>query len=80
MCIKGHTAFQLILSSVQVQKGEIVMEGGVRYFELKQLLLLSYCQAITFYLLLKSEGHPVHDHPVVARLAEIRELLDQVLF
>ncbi|XP_057437680.1 protein THALLO [Lotus japonicus] len=62
----------------KVQKGEIVMEGGVRYFELKQLLLLSYCQAITFYLLLKSEGHPVHDHPVVARLAEIRELLDQI--
>ncbi|KAK7252078.1 hypothetical protein RIF29_35788 [Crotalaria pallida] len=62
----------------KVKKGEIVMEGGVRYFELKQLLLLSYCQAITFYLLLKSEGQPVHDHPVVARLEEIKKLLDQI--
>ncbi|XP_061373441.1 protein THALLO isoform X2 [Gastrolobium bilobum] len=62
----------------KVKKGEIIMEGGVRYFELKQLLLLSYCQAITFYLLLKSEGQPVHDHPVMTRLEEIKKLLDQI--
>lgn len=62
----------------KVKKGEIVMEGEVRYFELKQLILLSYCQAITFYFLLKSEGQPVHDHPVLARLEEIKKLLDQI--
>ncbi|GAU46099.1 hypothetical protein TSUD_95710 [Trifolium subterraneum] len=61
----------------KVKSGEIVMEGGVRYFELKELLLLSYCQAITFYLLLKSEGQPVDDHPVIARLEEIKELMNQ---
>lgn len=61
----------------KVKKGEIVMEGGVRYFELKQLILLSYCQAITFYLLLKSEGQPVDHHPVIARLEEIKELMNQ---
>lgn len=53
------------------------MEGGVRYFELKQLILLSYCQAITFYLLLKSEGQSVDHHPVIGRLEEIKELMNQ---
>ncbi|KAF2300334.1 hypothetical protein GH714_012084 [Hevea brasiliensis] len=61
-----------------VKMGGIILEGGVRYLEVKQLLLLSYCQAITFYLLLKSEGHPVRDHPVIARLVEIKGLLDKV--
>ncbi|KAL2344866.1 hypothetical protein Fmac_006151 [Flemingia macrophylla] len=62
----------------KVKKGEIVMKGEVCYFELKQMIFLSYCQAITFYLLLKSEGQPVHDHPIIARLEEIKNLLDQV--
>ncbi|KAL5162983.1 Something about silencing protein 10 [Glycine soja] len=62
----------------EVKKGEIVMKGEVRYFELKQLIFLSYCQAITFFLLLKSEGQPVHDHPIIARLEEIKKLLDQI--
>ena len=55
-----------------------MMEGGVRYLEMKQLLLLLYCQAITFYLLLKSEGQPIRDHPVLACLVEIKSLLDKV--
>ncbi|KAF3953289.1 hypothetical protein CMV_021254 [Castanea mollissima] len=53
-----------------------MMEGGVRYLEVKQLLLLLYHQAITFYLL-KSEGQPIRDHPVLARLVEIKSLLDK---
>ena len=55
-----------------------MMEGGVRYLEMEQLLLLLYCQAITFHLLLKSEGQPVCDHSVLARLVEIKSLLDKV--
>ncbi|ESW28552.1 hypothetical protein PHAVU_003G296300 [Phaseolus vulgaris] len=62
----------------KVKTGELVMEGEVRYFELKRLILLSYCQAITFYLLLKSEGQSVHDHPITARLEEIKKLSDKM--
>lgn len=75
---EGHCASELLLSPVKVQNGETSMEG-VNYFELKKVLLLSYCQAITFYLLLKSEGKPVHEHPVMAHLEEIKKLLDRVL-
>ncbi|KAK7345970.1 hypothetical protein VNO80_20483 [Phaseolus coccineus] len=62
----------------KVKTGELVMEGEVRYFELKRLILLSYCQAITFYLLLKSEGQSVRDHPITARLEEIKKLSDKM--
>ncbi|TXG72718.1 hypothetical protein EZV62_001297 [Acer yangbiense] len=67
-----------LLSKVKEQ--EVKLEGGMRYLEVKQLLLLAYCQSITFYLLLKSEGQPVRDHPVIARLVEIKGLLDKVYY
>ncbi|KAK4490707.1 hypothetical protein RD792_001406, partial [Penstemon davidsonii] len=57
---------------------ENAKKGEMNYVEVKQLLLQSFCQAITFYLLLKSEGHPVRDHPVVSRLVEIKTLLDKM--
>ncbi|XWS58736.1 hypothetical protein CRYUN_Cryun08bG0059800 [Craigia yunnanensis] len=60
------------------KEGKIFLEGGMRYLEVKQVLLVAYCQAITFYLLLKSEGQPVRDHPVLGRIVEIQGLLDKV--
>ncbi|CAN4119045.1 unnamed protein product [Withania somnifera] len=58
--------------------GKNKIKGGMHYIEVKKLLLLSYCQAITFYLLLKSEGQPVRDHPVISRLVEIKNLLNKM--
>ncbi|KAK6118637.1 hypothetical protein DH2020_047629 [Rehmannia glutinosa] len=62
----------------KIRGRESAKKGGMHYLEVKQLLLQSFCQAITFYLLLKSEGQPVRDHPVVSRLVEIKSLLDKV--
>ncbi|RID70174.1 hypothetical protein BRARA_C02216 [Brassica rapa] len=56
----------------------VSLTGGARYLEVKQILLLAYCQSITFYFLLKSEGQPIRDHPVLARLVDIKALLDKI--
>ena len=63
---------------MKIKGQESGKKGTMHYIEVKQLLLQSYCQAITFYLLLKSEGQPVRDHPVVSHLVEIKSLLDKV--
>lgn len=62
-----------------MEERKTIPDGGMHYLEVKKVLLLTYCQAISFYLLLKSEGHPVRDHPVIARLVEIKNLLDKVI-
>uniref|UniRef100_A0A1D1ZA92 Something about silencing protein 10 n=1 Tax=Anthurium amnicola TaxID=1678845 RepID=A0A1D1ZA92_9ARAE len=53
-------------------------KGAVDHSETKHPLLLAYLQAISFYLLLKAEGHSVRDHPVIGRLVEIKNLLEKV--
>ncbi|VFQ72494.1 unnamed protein product [Cuscuta campestris] len=64
-----------LLTKINVENGK---KGEMNYLEVKKLLLLSYCQAITFYLLLKSEGKPVCDHPVISCLVDIKSLLDKM--
>ncbi|KAM0038382.1 putative sas10 domain-containing protein [Helianthus debilis subsp. tardiflorus] len=71
-----ETKIDPILSKLKEVKK--INKNGVQYMEVKKQLLLSYCQAISFYLLLKSEGHPVRDHPVLARIVEIKNLLDKM--
>ena len=52
----------------QVREGQLATAEGVSYLEAKHLLLLHYCACLVFYFLLKAEGRPVRDHPVIARL------------
>ncbi|KAL8166397.1 hypothetical protein V2J09_007896 [Rumex salicifolius] len=66
-----------LVSKVKLQK-DATKKEELHYLEVKKLLLLAYSQAITFYLLLKSEGQPVRDHPVISRLVEIKSLLDKI--
>lgn len=63
---------------IKIGEKENVKKEVKQYMEVKQLLLLAYCQAITFYLLLKSEGQVVRDHPVISRLVEIKNLLEKM--
>ena len=58
-----------------MRQGELATAEGVSYLEAKHLLLLHYCAAIAFYLLLKAEGRPVQAHPVIQRLVEARAYL-----
>jgi len=61
-----------------VRGGNLATAEGVSYLEAKHLLLLHYCINIVFYLLLKAEGRPVRDHPVIARLLELRAYLEKI--
>jgi len=60
------------------KKGGYATELGISYLETKHMLMLSYCVNIVMYLLLKSEGVAVKDHPVVVRLVEIRTYLEKL--
>eukprot|EP01026_Neomeris_dumetosa_P043917 TRINITY_DN3687_c0_g2_i6.p1 TRINITY_DN3687_c0_g2~~TRINITY_DN3687_c0_g2_i6.p1 ORF type:complete len:542 (+),score=101.77 TRINITY_DN3687_c0_g2_i6:293-1918(+) len=62
----------------EVQQGQLSTEEGISYLEAKHLLLLSYCINIVFYLLLKSEGKSVRDHPVVEKMVKIRAYLERI--
>ncbi|PNH10325.1 Neuroguidin [Tetrabaena socialis] len=62
----------------ELRDGGLATCEGLSYLEAKHLLLLSYCTHIVFYLLLKAEGRPVRDHPVIGRLVELRAYLEKV--
>lgn len=66
------------LHVTQVRGGKLATAEGVSYLEAKHLLLLHYCINIVFYLLLKAEGRPVRDHPVIPRLLELRAYLEKI--
>eukprot|EP00955_Chlamydomonas_euryale_P055844 356232-Chlamydomonas_euryale.AAC.16 len=40
--------------------------------------ILQYCTHIVFYILLKAEGRPVKDHPVITRLVELRAYMEKI--
>lgn len=63
---------------VKVKGGNTASKEGLWFLETKHMLLLCYCQSILFYLLMKAEGRSIRDHPVIARLVEIRTLLEKL--
>ena len=63
---------------LQVRTGALATAEGISYLEAKHLLLLNYCMCIVFYLLLKAEGRPVREHPVIVRLVELRAYLEKI--
>lgn len=67
-----------LLSFSKVDPGVDTGKAGMKQLEAKEALLLMYCQAISFYLLLKSEGLAVRDHPVIGRLVENKNMLKKV--
>ena len=61
----------------KAEAGEIETSSGLSFLELKNVLLLNYCLNLNFYLLLKAEGRPVKDHPVIDELVRLRLLLEK---
>lgn len=51
---------------------------AVSLIRIKYHLLLNYCINISFYLMLKAKRLPVSTHPVIKRLAQYRQLLNQL--
>lgn len=52
--------------------------AGMSYLEMKYNLLMSYCTFLAFYLLLKVEGKPVENHPVIHKLTHIKALFEKL--
>jgi len=65
-----------ILSKVESQ--EYATRDGLSYLETKLHLLLSYCTHILYYMLLKTSGKSVRDHPVIEKLVEMRLYLEKM--
>ncbi|NWR20826.1 SAS10 protein, partial [Emberiza fucata] len=61
-----------------VRDGTIPQGKGSRYLQTKYHLYLNYCANISFYLVLKSKRMPVHSHPVIERLVEYRNIINDL--
>jgi hypothetical protein len=71
-----HDQLHPIVSKVKAH--HYATQEGISYLEVKLHLLLSYCTNVMFYLLLKSSGKSVKDHPVISQLVEMRLLLEKI--
>ena len=69
---------QLTPLLIRIKKAELPVTEGVQFLEIKFHLLLTYCQHITFYLLLKAEGQRIQSHPVIESLLRIRTMMERL--
>lgn len=51
--------------------------NGMEYLDMRNELMLMYLSYLSYYLLLKSHGISIENHPVINRLLEIRIMLDK---
>lgn len=61
-----------------IKNGVMPNCSAVSFIRIKYHLLLNYCINISFYLMLKAKRLPVSTHPVIKRLAQYRQLLNQL--
>jgi U3 small nucleolar RNA-associated protein 3 len=62
----------------ELHSGGLATDAGISYLETKHMLLLMYCLNSLFYVLLKLEGRPVSEHPVITRLVTIKAFLEKL--
>jgi U3 small nucleolar RNA-associated protein 3 len=62
----------------ELRSGGLGTSEGLSYLETKHTLLLMYCVHSLFYVMLKLEGRPVKNHPVMTRLVETKAFLEKL--
>jgi U3 small nucleolar RNA-associated protein 3 len=67
-----------LVKQVVASNPEGVNDELVQYLEVKQQLLLSYCTNLVFYMLLKSQGKSVRNHPVMRQLLDLRYVMEKL--
>ncbi|XP_053994286.1 something about silencing protein 10 [Hylaeus volcanicus] len=61
-----------------VKSSVLCNSSAITFVKTKYHVLLNYCINILFYLMLKAKRLPVNSHPVIKRLAQYRQLLNQL--
>ncbi len=64
----SHLKSYILPTLASVASTPLATHKAFEYLDAQRELLTSYCTYASFYLLLKAEGKPVHNHPVVKEL------------
>lgn len=61
-----------------VKKGICPNCPALNFVKTRYQIILNYCVNISFYLMLKAKRLPINSHPVIKRLAQYRQLLNEM--
>lgn len=61
-----------------VKDGKLPVCSASNFVKTNFALILNYCTNISFYLLLKSQRITIHNHPVIKRLYQYRQMLNKM--